>query len=448
MSRAETREDDELAVLLSGHRIGSVRQLRSSGKLQFQYAPEWLGAGRGLPLSLSMPLVSPTHGNGPISAFMWGLLPDNEQILDGIAKRHQCSSRNPFALLRATGEDCAGAVQFVRPDRLEAIAEGADEIEWLDEAAVAERIRLLRKDAGSVGRMANDPGSFSVAGAQPKTALLRSADGAWGIPSGSTPTTHILKPSSLGLAGHVENEHFCQLLAQAAGMTSAVSTVERFEDEVVIASRRYDRRTMPDGRIVRIHQEDACQALSVPPWSKYEKDKGPGAARIMNEILAFSSRPAVDRATFMDAVAFNFVILGTDAHAKNFSTLLAAGGAMRLAPLYDMASVLPYPHIRDDGGLKLAMSVDGYYRPGDILPRHWSRLARRASYDPDALLGTLGRYVRELPDLAVDVAGRCRDEGLEDPVIDDLVDAIADRCAKLAAQYAPLAEDAPAGPAP
>ena len=223
MTGRTPREADELTVLLSGIPIGSVRQL-ASGKLQFAYAASWLEAGTGLPLSLSMPLVAPVHGNGPISAFMWGLLPDNEQILDGIAKRHQCSARNPFALLRATGEDCAGAVQFVRPERVEALVDGAEGIEWLDERAVAERIRLLRKDAGSVGRMANDPGSFSVAGAQPKTALLRSPDGRWGIPSGSMPTTHILKPSALGLAGHVENEHFCQLLAQAAGLRSVSYT--------------------------------------------------------------------------------------------------------------------------------------------------------------------------------------------------------------------------------
>jgi serine/threonine-protein kinase HipA len=447
MTGRTSRGADELMVLLSGIPIGSVRQL-ASGKLQFAYAASWLEADTGLPLSISMPLVAPIHGNGPISAFMWGLLPDNEQILDGIAKRNQCSSRNPFALLRATGEDCAGAVQFVRPERVEALADGAEGIEWLDERAVAERIRLLRKDAGSVGRMANDPGSFSVAGAQPKTALLRSQDGRWAIPSGGVPTTHILKPSALGLAGHVENEHFCQLLAQAAGLRSAISTVERFEDEVVIASRRYDRRTLPDGRIQRIHQEDMCQALGVPPWTKYEKDGGPGAARIANEILAFSSRPDADRATFMDAVAFNFVVLGTDAHAKNFSVLLAAGNAMRLAPLYDIASVLPYPHIRDAGDLKLAMSADRYYRPGDIQPRHWQRLAQRASYDPDALLASLGRYVRELPDLASDVAAGCRSEGLDVPVIDELVDGIAGRCAKLAAQYAPMDADAPAGPRP
>jgi serine/threonine-protein kinase HipA len=150
----------------------------------------------------------------------------------------------------------------------------------------------------------------------------------------------------------------------------------------------------------------------------------------------------------MDAVAFNFVVLGTDAHAKNFSVLLAAGNAMRLAPLYDIASVLPYPHIRDAGDLKLAMSADRYYRPGEIQPRHWQRLAQRASYDPEALLASLGRYVRELPDLASDVAAGCRSEGLDAPVIGELVDGIAGRCAKLAAQYAPMAEDAPAGPSP
>ena len=446
MSRRPSRDDRELAVLLSGARIGTVRQL-ASGKLQFEYARSWREVRPNLPLSLSMPLVADIHADKPVTAFMWGLLPDNEKILDGIAKRHQCSARNPFSLLRATGEDCAGAVQFVRPERLDELGAGGDEVEWLDEHAVAERIRLLKRDAGSVGRMANDPGSFSVAGAQPKTALLLSADGTtWGIPSGQTPTTHILKPSSLGLAGHVENEHFCQMLAQAAGLRAASSSVCWFEDEVVIASQRYDRRRMQDGRIARIHQEDACQALAVPPWEKYERDGGPGAARIMNEILSYSSRPDVDRKTFMDAVAFNFVILGTDAHAKNYSLLLGAANAMRLAPLYDIASVLPYAHIRDDGNLKLAMSVERYYRPNEIMPRHWTKLAQRASYDPDALLATIGRYVVELPDLAADVAGKCRAEGLTTPVVDDLVDGIAERCAQLRTHYAPMQAAAPLGP--
>jgi len=97
------------------------------------------------------------------------------------------SSRNPFALIANVGEDCAGAVQFVRPERLEAVidSEGGD-IAWLEEAEIATRIRQLREDQ-SAWRLPADTGQFSLAGAQPKTALLL-LDGRWGVPSGRTPT--------------------------------------------------------------------------------------------------------------------------------------------------------------------------------------------------------------------------------------------------------------------
>jgi hypothetical protein len=44
---------------------------------------------------------------------------------------------------------------------------------------------------------------------------------------------------------------------------------------------------------------------------------------------------------FAGALAFNWLIASTDAHAKNYGLLLA-GRQIRLAPLYDIASILPY----------------------------------------------------------------------------------------------------------
>lgn len=96
-----------------------------------------------------------------------------------------------------------------------------------------------------------------------------------------------------------------------------------------------------------------------------------------------------------------------------------------------------YAHLRDDGNLKLAMSVDRYYQPDEIMPRDWVQLAQRASYDPGAQLASLGRFVEALPNLAVGVASRGREEGLAPVVIDALVDGIAHRCARLRAHYTP-----------
>ncbi len=120
-----------------------------------------------------------------IEAFIWGLLPENELVLERWAKKFQVSARSPFALISQVGEDCAGAVQFVRPDRLYAVFNcGPGDIDWLDESDIAVRLKTLREDH-SAWRRPGDTGQFSLAGAQPKTALSLQ-DGKWGVPSGRT----------------------------------------------------------------------------------------------------------------------------------------------------------------------------------------------------------------------------------------------------------------------
>lgn len=149
-----------------------------------------------------MPLAAEEHGPAAIHAFLWGLLPDNEQVLERWAKKFQVSARNVFALISNVGEDCAGGVQFVTPDRLETLKTGY-KIEWLDEPEIANRLQALREDHAA-WRLPRDTGQFSLAGAQPKTALLLQ-DSRWGIPSGRIPTPHILKPPGA--------EDYCSLKA-------------------------------------------------------------------------------------------------------------------------------------------------------------------------------------------------------------------------------------------
>jgi hypothetical protein len=175
-----------------------------------------------------MPLAAEEHGPAAVQAFLWGLLPDNERVLDRWAKKFQVSARNVLALISHVGEDCAGAVQFVTPDRLEALKSGKDDkVEWLDEAALAKRLQALREDHAA-WRLPRDTGQFSLAGAQPKTALLLQKD-RWGIPSGRIPTTHILKPPTGHFDGHAENEHICLQLARSLGMPVADTKVMRFK---------------------------------------------------------------------------------------------------------------------------------------------------------------------------------------------------------------------------
>jgi serine/threonine-protein kinase HipA len=415
----------ELIAILDGQIIGRVTS-NARARLTFTYDEKWRSAPNAYPLSISMPLALTEHPHRTIESFFWGLLPDNQAILDGWARKFQVSARNAFALISAVGEDCAGAVQFVRSERLDAVLQATPhEIEWLDEAAIASRLRLLREDQ-SAWRIPRDTGQFSLAGAQPKTALLFEND-RWGVPSGRVPTTHILKPPSVNFHGHVENEHFCLELARAIGLPVADSRIMRFQDELAIVVQRYDRVRTPSG-LRRVHQEDVCQALGIPPTHKYQNEGGPGVRDIVELLNTYSSDPVQDVDTFLDAIAYNWLIAGTDAHAKNYALLIGAQSRVRLAPLYDLASILPYPEF-DAQRIKLSMKIGGEYRLRDIGLRQWRKLAPEIHRDPDALVQRVRDITAHLADNVLPVANRMADEGVTHPTVTRLADTLKTRAA-------------------
>jgi len=412
----------ELVAVLNGREIGRVPR-DSRGRLSFTYADDWRQAAGAYPLSLSMPLAAAQHGHKPVEAFLWNLLPDNEAVLERWARHFQVSARNPFALLSHVGEDCAGAVQFVRSDRLDAVlGQDSSPIAWLDEPEIAGRLRALRADH-TAWRAPSDTGQFSLPGAQPKTALLFE-DGRWGIPSGRVPTTHILKPPTGEFDGHAENEHLCLRLASALGLITARSEVQWFEDQVAIVIERYDRQRTPSG-LLRVHQEDFCQALSIHPSRKYENEGGPGVRVAVELLRTFSGRSQEDVQRFVDALIFNWVIGGTDAHAKNYSLLIGAEGRARLAPLYDIASILPYGF--DLQKVRLAMKIGGAYRLRDIGPRQWAKLAAELRLKPDELLERMRGMTMALPDHVADVRQAAERAGLKHPLIVRLADMLGER---------------------
>ena len=420
---------NELIALSGRTLVGRVLR-NSNGRLKFQYEETWRSADSAFPLSVSMPLTSPEHSHQKVDTFLWGLLPDNATVLDNWGRQFQVSPRNAFALLSHVGEDCAGAVQFVLPGRLEALlAKRSDRVDWLTEQDVAERLRILRADH-SAWRLQSDTGLFSLAGAQPKTALLFEQD-RWGVPSGRTPTTHILKPPTGPLVGFIVNEHLCLQLARRLEFPTANSRVMTFEDERAIVVERFDRVRSPEGWL-RIHQEDLCQALGVPPARRYQNDGGPGPKAIVELIRNHSSAPNDDVVTFVDALAFNWLIAGSDAHAKNYGVLITPG-RIRLAPLYDVASVLPYPRF-DVNRMKLAMKIGERYRMSEIRRGDWLKLAKQLGLDSEPLLERIRHMADAIPDLAPEVGTELKRAGLTDPVIDRLVTRLVGRarsCLKL-----------------
>lgn len=415
----------EIIAILDGRETGRVVQ-DNRGRLSFTYNEQWRSAADAYPLSLSMPLALAEHGTAKIDPYLWGLLPDNEVVLDRWASKYHVSARNAFALIASVGEDCAGAVQFVRPERVESmLADAAPPIQWLNENAVADRLRALREDHAA-WRAPRDTGQFSLAGAQPKTALLLE-QGRWGVPSGRVPTTHILKPPSGDFDGHVENEHFCMELARLLGIPVADSRIMRFRDEIAFVTERYDRVSTAAG-LRRVHQEDLCQALAIYPTRKYENQGGPGILEIVELLRTYSTNPSEDIRTFIDAIAYNWLIAGTDAHGKNYAVLIGAE-QVRLAPLYDVASVLPYADI-DIEKAKLSMKLGDEYTLRNIYKPNWRKLAKQLRIEPDSMTNRVDDFARQLADSVPEMRLRMIEEGVDHPIIVRLADALVARAAR------------------
>jgi serine/threonine-protein kinase HipA len=413
---------ETLLVILEGAVAGTLTR-SPGGRLAFAYDEDYRQRPETTPLSLSLPKQIREHTGARLEAWLWGLLPDNDAVLRRWARQFHVSPSSPFALLSTpVGEDCAGAAQFVAPDRLEQLLDRPGEIAWLTEEEVAERLRDLRADTTAwLGR--SFTGQFSLAGAQAKTALLHRA-GRWGVPSGATPTTHILKPAVAGLDDHDLNEHLCLDAARRAGLIAARTRIERFADETAVVVTRYDRITTRE-TIRRVHQEDLCQALGIPPTRKYQNEGGPSPAQIVR-LLRTTMRPAAaeDAARrFADALAWNWLIAGTDAHAKNYSLLLA-GPEARLAPLYDIASALPYgTHERK---LRLAMKLAGDYH---VHPHHnpWPKAARELGLDPTTLIDRVRELTELAPDTFAEAIATPEVTTLDRPLPTQLLTLVADR---------------------
>ncbi len=410
--------DQQLHVFLNETPMGTLRRARG-GKLSFIYEQAYLENETAVPLSLTMPLDDCRYSHEKVNPWLWGLLPDNELILARWAQRFQVSPSNAFGLLQGMGEDCAGAVRFIGPEKLNASEKGGKEA--ISEKEIERRLRELRKDP-SMGREPQDRGQFSLAGAQSKTALQRRGD-KWYIPWGREATTHILKPPRPDIDGHVENEHFCLRLAAALGLPVANSEIIRFGREAAIVVERYDRVVL-NRRLTRVHQEDVCQALGVHPSRKYQSEGGPDIVKVM-ELLNRSNQPIEDRRRVMAAVVFNYLILGTDAHAKNFSLLLGVNQQVRLARLYDMASFIPYAERRKD--CRFAMKVGGYYKDAQIQPRHFVKMARSCEFAPQELIDIMKEMVGEIPKAAKAVKAELDQQGVRHAVLGRLVKGVHQR---------------------
>lgn len=345
----------ELRTLICGKPAGTLWQ-DEAGLPHFRYDEDY----RGIPLSLAMPLSNRPYNQQVIRPYLFGLLPDSEFQRRAIADEFEIRPNNPVTMLSCIGLDCPGGVQFCPANRVEEVLRRPTHYEPVDDHAIALRLKSLRtdEDASWLG----EDERWSLGGNQGKFALAWH-DGRWCSAHGAAPTTHIFKNGVIGFKLQALNEYACMKIAERAGVATAEVNYRFFEDEPALIVKRYDRIFLEDGTAVRIHQEDCCQALGYMPDQKYAADGRPGA-RDLVRLFARTNRADFNVASFTYMLFFNYLIGGTDAHAKNYSLMLAEGGSAIIAPMYDVASGLAYDSIRRKG--RLAMGIGGENRFGRV----------------------------------------------------------------------------------
>ena len=386
---ARRRARAPLDVFLNARRVGRLRRL-GGGAVDFRYDPGWLGWEHALPISNSLPLREDRYLGDPVIAVFDNLLPDPEPVRRRIAERIGAEGHDAYSLLARLGRDCVGALQIL-PEGQDPGPAGTVDGRPADDGEIAEKLRNLA--IAPLGLDDDAEFRISIAGAQEKTALLRWKN-QWHIPRGTTATTHIVKPqigmlpNGIDLSRSVENEHLCLGLAAALGLPSAATEIADFDGERVLVVERFDRLWTGDGRLLRLPQEDCCQALSVPPSLKYDADGGPGMTDIL-DLLRGSDDPEADRRLFVKAQIVFWLLGATDGHAKNFSIFLKPGGRFRMTPLYDVMSAQPSVdagRLRENGfRLALAVGDNRHYAIDTILPRHFAQTAAREGVPAHAI---------------------------------------------------------------
>lgn len=400
-----------LDLWMNGYKVGTWSI--EAGVDVLQYDRQWLhNAALRRPLSLSLPF---TPGNLPhkgeaVRFYFENLLPDHQEVRERVARRYKLKTADTYDLLREVGRDCVGALQILPAGELPS-SEQRVVFAPLNASQVAAHIRSIAH-AGPVGRQADDQAPFriSIAGAQDKTALIY-WKGQWGLPQGATPSTHILKPA-LGVTGgeqvdmsdSVENEWLCAQILAAYGIPVADCDILTFEDQKVLCVKRFDRREWQGDQLMRLPQEDMCQATGTSPAQKYEVDGGPGIEAIM-KLLDSSLERTLDRYHFFMSQLLFWMLAAIDGHAKNFSLFIKPEGRYEMTPLYDVISVHPYmgkkAHQLQPKRVKLAMAVrskNSHWLVHNIARRHWVEMGLRygvqspKGYGIDELLNKVAEH--------------------------------------------------------
>lgn len=397
---------DALPVRLDGRIVG---ELLPGGS--FRWADGWdrIGALNSPVLSHSLPFGVPGRDPKP---FFGGLLPEGIG-LDRLAREAGLASNDLHGLLAEVGADVGGSVTIGEPrPPLDPVVIEEEEYD-----------RILARAAGYLRGVTVGGGGSAATGVQPKIALTFDASsGKWMIGRGSTPSTHLLKPVPREHRERLEAEHSLNTIARAMGLSTHATRVEAAGDRDVLVIERYDRVRRADGRVDRIHQEDAAQALGLP-WGGNDKYENVNARSSLRGIAAlldrgrslFAAEPS-DRLRLLELTVLNVVAGNTDAHAKNFSLLLPSiddlrtggGPRVRLASAYDIVPQALF----DAEPSPLAMRIGGQGIAGAVTAADLIGEARSWGVPESAAEQTVTRALTSIAGAVAALCGGNADERL------------------------------------
>jgi serine/threonine-protein kinase HipA len=421
---------EPLNVFLNSRLLGQLRR-ETSGAISFQYDRSWIEWPSALPVSLSLPIRKQAYTGAPVLAVFENLLPDSDTLRRQVAARARAEGTDAYSLLGAIGHDCVGALQFLPKDSQPTPAGAIDAVP-INEREIANILDNLA--TAPLGITEDESFRISIAGAQEKTALLL-WKGEWCKPRGTTATTHILKPcigrlpSGMDLTASVENEYLCLKILHELGLPTAKAEMETFGGRRVLVVERFDRLWTTNNRLLRLPQEDCCQALSVPPNLKYQEHGGPGILNIL-DLLKGSDEPTGDQRVFLKANVVFWLLGAIDGHAKNFSVFLSPGGRFHMTPLYDVISAQPSVDSKQvlwkQFRLAMAFGTKPNYQIRQVAPRHFFQTADRAGMARQVVRSIL-EELRDTAATAVDSVLSTLPRGFPEQIASSIEDGIKRR---------------------
>lgn len=404
-----------LDVYLHKLNVGKLHQ-DDSGRLSFSYDTTYLQDKNARAISISMPLKETSFDERVVKPYFSGILPD-DQVRARLAKFLGLSEKNPFSLLEAIGGECAGALSIVSDGEILA-EEKPEDIEILTDEKLLKILDLLKSRPLLAGK---DNIRLSLAGAQDKIAVGFLENKVCLI-HGMTPTTHILKTPITDIPDSVHNEFFCLHLAKKMKIKAPLAFVGWIGSVPYLMIERYDRIKNSSGHIQRIHQEDFCQALSVMPDMKYEKEGGPSIHQSLKLIENHSETPAADQLDLLRRVIFNFLIGNCDAHGKNFSFIYESRQP-KIAPAYDLLCTAVYPNLANT----MAMKIGKKYNPEDVYLRHWHELVPETKAAVQNLDRLLLLFTDEIRNKTTELIKELKDQNIKSQIFEKIEKVIIQR---------------------